>query len=359
VKHLRAVLVPLLALLLAGPAPSANAQAMTLVGAGATFPAPLYKKWFDEYAARSGVQINYRAIGSGGGIKAITEQTVDFGASDGILNATQQAAAPDVLHVPTTMGAVVLAYNLPGITTGLRLTPETVAGIFLGSISKWNDPALVADNPTLALPDLDIVPLHRSDSSGTTYIFTNYLAKISPDWASGPGNATLVNWPSGLSGQGNLGVAGEVVANPGGIGYVELAFALQSKLTFATLRNAAGNWIDASIDSTTAAADGVALPDDMKVMLTNSSNLNAYPIASFTWILVRQHQADPARGEALVDFLDWAMAAGQGFCAELQYAPLPPAAVAKAQTLINLINAEAHPPSITALAAQPFRGSRW
>ncbi|MCC6174034.1 MAG: phosphate ABC transporter substrate-binding protein PstS [Chloroflexi bacterium] len=322
--------------MVAVPAPSASAQ-VALNGAGATFPAPLYTKWFNEYANKTGIQINYQAIGSGGGIKAITDKTVDFGASDGILTDQQQAAVPDVLHIPTTLGSDVLAYNVPGVASGLRLTPETLAAIFLGTIAKWNDPALVADNPTLTLPDMDIITVHRSDGSGTTYIFTNYLTKVSPDWASQVGNATSVNWPNGLGGQGNAGVAGEIVANPGSIGYVELAYAIQNKITFATMKNASGNWIDASIASTSAAADGVVLPDDMKVMLTNSSNPTAYPISSFTWILANQNQADSAKGKALVDFLNWAVTDGQAYSGELNYAPLPATAVTKAQTLISSI----------------------
>jgi phosphate transport system substrate-binding protein len=329
--------VPLLALLVALPTPLANAQAMALNGAGATFPAPLYTKWFNEYANKTGVQVNYQAIGSGGGIKAITDKTVDFGASDGILTDEQQAAAPDVLHIPMTMGSVVLAYNVPGVESGLKLTPETLSGIFLGTIAKWNDPALAADNPTLSLPDKDIITVHRSDGSGTTYIFTNYLSKVSPDWAGGPGNATSVNWPSGLGGQGNAGVAGEIKANDGSIGYVELAYALQNKITFATMKNASGFFVDATVASTTAAADGVTLPDDMKVMITNSPNPGAYPIASFTWILANQTQADSGKGKALVDLLKWAVVDGQAYSTDLNYAPLPAGAVTKAQALISSI----------------------
>ncbi|MCC6178966.1 MAG: phosphate ABC transporter substrate-binding protein PstS [Chloroflexi bacterium] len=328
--------MPLLALLVAVPAPLASAQVAFNV-AGATFPAPLYSKWFDEYAKKTGVQVNYQAIGSGGGIKAITDKTVDFGASDGILTAEQQSVAPDVLHIPTTMGSDVLAYNVSGVESGLKLTPETLAGIFLGTITKWNDPALAGDNPTLSLPDKDIITVHRSDGSGTTYIFTNYLTKVSPEWASQVGNATSVNWPNGLGGQGNAGVAGEIKANDGAIGYVELAYAIQNKITYATMKNASGNWVDASIASTSAAADGVTLPDDMKIMVTNSSNANAYPIASFTWILANQNQADSAKGKALVDLLNWAVTDGQVFSADLNYAPLPPSAVTKAQALITSI----------------------
>jgi phosphate transport system substrate-binding protein len=236
-----------------------------------------------------------------------------------------------------TSGSVVLAYNVPGIEGGLKLTPETLSGIFLGTISKWNDPALAAENLDLALPDKDIITVHRSDGSGTTYVFTNYLTKVSPAWAAGPGNATSVNWPNGLGGQGNAGVAGEIKANQGSIGYVELTYALQNKINYATMKNAAGNWVEASVASTTAAADGVTLPDDMKIMITNSSNPSAYPIASFTWLLVNKTQADSAKGKVLVDLLTWAVTDGQAYTTDLSYAPLSPAATQKAQTLIASI----------------------
>ena len=335
-KHLRSFVFGLLVVALVLPISPADAQ-LSLNGAGATFPAPLYTTWFSEYANKTGTQINYQAIGSGGGIKAITDKTVDFGASDGILTEAQQTAAPDVMHIPMTSGSVVLAYNVPELEGKLKLTPETLAGIFLGTISKWDDAALAADNPGVTLPSKDIISVHRSDSSGTTYIFTNYLTKVSPAWASGPGNATSVNWPNGLGGQGNAGVAGEVKANDGAIGYVELAYATQNKMPFATLKNAAGNWVDASIEATTAAADGVELPDDMRVMITNSPNPTAYPIAGFTWILANKEQADQAKGKALVDFLMWAIKDGQSYTSGLEYAPLSPAAAMKAETLIRSI----------------------
>jgi len=332
----RSLLLVLLALVVALPATSVNAQ-LALNGAGATFPAPLYTKWFNEYAKNTGVQINYQAIGSGGGIKAITDKTVDFGATDGILTAAQQAAAPDVLHIPMTSGSVVLAYNVPEIEGKLKLTPETLSAIFLGTIVKWNDAALAADNPDVSLPNKDIVTVHRSDGSGTTFIFTNYLTKVSPAWASSIGNATAVNWPNGLGGQGNAGVAGEVKANDGAIGYVELVYATQNKMPFATLKNASGAWVDASIAATTAAAEGVVLPDDMRVMITNSTNPTAYPIAGFTWILANQAQADATKGQVLVEMLRWAVRDGQVFTSELGYAPLSPEAAMKAEALIASI----------------------
>ena len=335
-KQLRSLLLGLLIVAVAIPASLANAQ-VSLNGAGATFPAPLYTKWFNEYNTQTGVQINYQAIGSGGGIKAITDKTVDFGASDGIMTAEQLAAAPDVLHIPMTSGAVVLAFNLPELEGKLNLSSDAVAGIFLGTIVKWNDAALAADNPGVALPDKDIITVHRSDSSGTSYIFTNYLTKISPAWASGPGNATSVNWPNGLGGQGNAGVAGEVKANDGAIGYVELAYAVQNSIPVATLKNAAGEWVAASEGSTTAASAGVTLPDDMKVMVTNSTNPAAYPIVGFTWILVNKEQADEAKGKALVDMLLWAIKDGQAYTSALNYAPLSPDAAAKSEALIRSI----------------------
>jgi phosphate transport system substrate-binding protein len=336
VIRFRSVLLALLAIVVAMPTSLASAQ-VSLNGAGATFPAPLYTKWFNEYANKTGVQINYQAIGSGGGIKAITDKTVDFGASDGIMTAEQEAAAPGILHIPMTSGSVVLAFNLPELEGKLRLTPDTLSAIYLGSISKWNDPALVADNPEVALPNKDIITVHRSDGSGTTFIFTNYLTKISTAWASQVGNATSVNWPNGLGGQGNAGVAGEVKANDGAIGYVELAYAVQNNIPVATMKNAAGEWIQASEGSTTAASAGVTLPDDMKIMITNSPNPLAYPIVGFTWILVSKEQTDQAKGKALVDMLLWAVKDGQAYSSSLNYAPLSPDAAMKSEALIRSV----------------------
>jgi phosphate transport system substrate-binding protein len=242
-----------------------------------------------------------------------------------------------------TSGSVVLAFNLPELEGKLNLSSETISGIFLGTISKWNDSAIVADNPGAALPNKEIISVHRSDSSGTTYIFTNYLAKVSPAWQSQVGNATAVNWPSGLGGQGNAGVAGEVKANDGAIGYVELAYAVQNNLPVATLKNAAGQWVTASYGSTTAAAEGVTLPDDMKIMVTNSSNPAAYPIVGFTWILVAKEQTDQAKGKALVDFLMWAIKDGQQYTVPLNYAPLSPEAATKAEALIRSITYQGTP----------------
>jgi phosphate transport system substrate-binding protein len=336
VIRIRSVLLALLAIVVALPTQLASAQ-MSLNGAGATFPAPLYSKWFNEYATTTGNQINYQPIGSGGGIKAITDKTVDFGASDGIMTDEQLAAAPGTLHIPMTSGSVVLAFNLPELEGTLNLSAESISGIFLGTISKWNDATIAADNPGVTLPNKDIISVHRSDGSGTTFIFTNYLSKVSPAWQSQVGNSTAVNWPNGLGGQGNAGVAGEVKANDGAVGYVELAYAVQNNLPVATLKNAAGQWVTASYGSTTAAAEGVTLPDDMKVMVTNSSNPLAYPIVGFTWILVAREQTDQAKGKALVDFLLWAIKDGQQYTTPLNYAPLSPEAAAKAEALIRSI----------------------
>jgi phosphate transport system substrate-binding protein len=253
------------------------------------------------------------------------------------MTAEQESAAPGTLHIPMVSGAVVLAFNLPELEGKLNLSPEAVAGIYLGTISKWNDAALAADNPGVALPDKDIITVHRSDGSGTTYIFTNYLTKISTAWANGPGNATSVNWPNGLGGQGNAGVTGEVKANEGAIGYIELAYAVQNNIPAATLKNAAGQWVQASHGSTTAAADGVTLPADMKVMVTNSSNPLAYPIVGFTWILVSKEQTDQVKGKALVDMLLWAIKDGQQYTTPLNYAPLSADAAAKAEVLIRSV----------------------
>jgi phosphate transport system substrate-binding protein len=342
VKFVRPLMLALLAVVVAFPANLASAQ-VSLNGAGATFPAPLYTKWFSEYANRTGVQINYQPIGSGGGIRAITDKTVDFGASDGILTDQQQAAVPDVLHIPMTSGSVVLAFNVPELEGTLYLSAENIADIFLGNILKWNDPKLAANNPGANLPNKDIVTVHRSDGSGTTFIFTNYLTKVSPAWASQVGSATAVNWPNGLGGQGNSGVAGEVKANEGAIGYVELAYAVQNNIPVATVQNAAGEWVQASHGSTTAAAAGVTLPDDMKVMITNSPNPLAYPIAGFTWILANREQTDQAKGKALVDMLMWAITDGQQYTVELGYAPLSPDAVMKAEALIRSITYQGVP----------------
>jgi len=325
----------------------ARAQ-MQLNGAGATFPYPIYSKWFNEYIkVDPSVRFNYQSIGSGGGIKQITEQTVDFGASDGPLTDEQLKAAPGALmHFPTVMGAVVLTYNIPGISTSLKFTPEAIAGIYLGRITKWNDPALTAPNPGVPLPDQDIVVAHRADGSGTTYIFTDYLSKVSPEWEKKVGKSTSVNWPVGLGGKGNEGVTGLVKESPNSIGYVELIYALSNKLPFADVKNQAGSFVKASLAAVTAAAAGYAsqMPDDFRVVITNAPGADAYPISGMTWLLVYEKQHDIEKGKKLVQFIDWMLHDGQKYAADLQYAPLPPAVVMKeVQALRRVASSDGKP----------------
>jgi phosphate transport system substrate-binding protein len=325
-----------------------STSSVSLTGAGATFPAPLYTKWFDEYNKLTGVKVNYQAIGSGAGISQITEGTVDFGASDGIMSADQTTKAESksgpILHIPMTDGSVAVCYNLPGITSGqLKLTGEILANIYLKKITKWNDPAITALNPGLNLPDTAIAVVYRSDGSGTTYIFTNYLSKVSADWSSQVGNATSVKFPGDIGGQGSAGVAGQVQQLPGAIGYVELAYAMQNKISWAALKNSAGNFIEPSLAATTKAAEGVTLPDDMKVMLTNSSNPDAYPIVGFTWILVYVNQKDKTKGEALAKMLWWAIHDGQQYTQALSYGSLAAPAVAKAEIEVLSIKFQGQP----------------
>ena len=311
---------------------------ITLTGAGATFPYPLYSKWFAEYSKVSNTDVNYQSIGSGGGIRQIKSLTVDFGASDGIMSAKDEADAPGkILHIPMTSGAVAVVYNLSGVASGLKLTPDVLADIYLKKIVKWNDSRITALNPGINLPALDIAVVHRSDGSGTTYIFTNYLSKVSQEWSSNVGSATSVNWPGDIGGQGNEGVAGQVKQIPAAIGYVELAYAVQNSMPFAALKNKAGSFVLPSLDATTAAAQGIELPADMKVMITDSTNPAAYPISGFTWILVYQQQSDQVKGKAVVDMLWWAIHQGQQYATPLLYAPLSADAVAKAEALVRSI----------------------
>ena len=308
---------------------SAHAQHVDLTGAGATFPYPLYSKWFDAYAAKTGVKINYQSIGSGGGIRQLSEQTVDFGASDAPMKDEEMAKAKGgaILHYPMTMGAVVITYNLPEVKRPLRLTGDVVADIYRGNISKWNDSRIAALNGGVALPGTDILVVHRSDGSGTSFIFTDYLSTVSASWASGPGRGKEVQWPTGIGAKGNEGVAGQVSQMAGAIGYVELAYANQNKLAVAQLRNAAGNFIAPSTQSVTAAAAGVAkkLPasTDYRVSIVNAPGKDAYPISSFTWLLVYQNMADAGKAKKLNDFIRWAIHDGQAMAPALDYAPLP------------------------------------
>jgi phosphate transport system substrate-binding protein len=301
----------------------ANAQ-MLINGAGATFPQPIYTKWFDAYSkVDASVRFNYQGIGSGGGQKQILAETVDFGASDGPMSDENLAKASRTLwHIPTVAGAVVVSYNLPG-NPNLKLDGVALAGIYLGKITKWNDPAIAGQNAGASLPDQDIVVVHRSDGSGTSYIFTDYLSSVSSDWKEKVGKNTSVNWPAGLGGKGNAGVAGQIKQSPGAIGYVELAYAKQNNLPFADLKNAAGAYITPSIDSVTEALASASIPEDFRFSMVNSPGAKAYPIAGATWLLIYQQQKDAVKGKKLVEFLKWAFMDGQKMAATLDYAPLP------------------------------------
>src|SRR5215469_2659529 len=304
---------------------SASASAQMMVnGAGATFPYPIYSKWFDEYAkVDPSVRFNYQSIGSGGGQKQIMAQTVDFGASDGPMTDDNLGKAPGkLLHIPTVAGAVVLVSNLPG-NPALKLDADTIAGIFLGQIKKWNDPKLTALNPGVKLPDQDIVVVHRSDGSGTSFIFTDYLSKISSEWKSKVGNNTSVNWPTGIGGKGNEGVSGQVKQTPGAIGYVELIYALQNKMSYADVKNSGGEFVKPTLESVTAALSTAEIPDDFRFSMTNPPGKDAYPIAGATWLLVYQQQKDATKGKKLAEFLKWAMTKGETMAKDLDYAPLP------------------------------------
>ena len=309
--------------LLTGVSATASAQ-MMINGAGATFPYPIYSKWFDEYAkVDPSVRFNYQSIGSGGGQKQILAQTVDFGASDGPMSDDNLAKAPGkLLHIPTVAGADVVAYNLSG-NPALKFDADTIAGIFLGQIKKWNDPKITALNAGVTLPDQEIVVVHRSDGSGTTYIWTDYLSKISPEWKAKVGTNTSVNWPTGIGGKGNEGVAGQIKQTPGAVGYVELIYAVQNKMSYAEIKNAAGEFVKPTLESVTAALATADIPDDFRFSMTNAPGKGAYPIAGATWLLVYQQQKDAAKGKKLVEFLKWSVTDGEKMAKDLQYAPLP------------------------------------
>jgi phosphate transport system substrate-binding protein len=309
--------------LLAGISATASAQ-MMINGAGATFPYPIYSKWFDEYAkVDPSVRFNYQSIGSGGGQKQILAQTVDFGASDGPMSDENLGKAPGkLLHIPTVAGADVVAYNLPG-NPALKLDADTIAGIFLGNIKKWNDPKITALNRGVTLPDQEIVVVHRSDGSGTTYIWTDYLSKISPEWKRKVGTNTSVNWPTGIGGKGNEGVAGQIKQTPGALGYVELIYAIQNKMPYAEVKNSAGEFIKPTLESITAALATADIPDDFRFSMTNAPGKNAYPICGATWLLVYEQQKDSTKGKKLVEFLKWAMKDGEKMAKDLDYASLP------------------------------------
>lgn len=324
----------------------AAAQTVTLNGAGATFPFPLYSKWSQVYAEEKGVHINYQSIGSGGGIRQFIAKTVDFGATDGPMTDEQIAQSGGrVLHIPMVAGAVVPVYNLPGVGQGLNFTPDVLADIFLGRITKWNDPRLSRLNPKANLPGTDIVVVHRSDGSGTTAIWVNYLSKVSPMWKARVGEGTSVNWPTGLGGRGNEGVAGLVRQTPNTLGYVELAYALTNKMTFGSVRNKAGQFVRPTLSSTTKAMDGALknIPDDFRVFFTNPDGKDAYPVAGFTWILINAEQADAVKGKALTEFLWWAIHDGQKYAPTLLYAPLPKSLVTRVERSLKSVTYRGQP----------------
>jgi phosphate transport system substrate-binding protein len=304
-----------------------GASAQNINGAGATFPYPIYSKWFSEYSqAHPSVKINYQSIGSGGGIRQVSEGTVDFGATDGPMSDEQIAAAKvKTMHIPTVLGAVVPVYNLPGLSKDLNFSPDVIADIYLGKISAWNDPRIAKDNPGVNLPNNAILPVYRSDGSGTTYIFTDFLSKVSSDWASKVGKNTSVKWPTGIGQKGNEGIAGMVRQSPNSFGYVELIYAVQNKMSYGAVKNASGKFLKASTEGVTAAAAAAAktMPADFRVSITNAPGADSYPISSFTWLLIPIHSTDPAKGKALGDFLGWMLDHGEAEAAPMTYAPLP------------------------------------
>ncbi len=331
------IAVLLTGLLLALPL---SAQTTTLNGAGATFPYPMYSKWFSEYnKLHSDVQINYQSIGSGGGIRQVLNGTVDFGASDGPMTDEQlKQAKTKILHIPTVIGAVVPAYNVPGVSGEIKFTPEVLAGIFLGKITKWNDPAITGANSGMKFPDQPIIVIYRSDGSGTTFIFTDYLAKVSKEWAGSVGKGSSVKWRIGMGGKGNEGVAGQVRQLQGSIGYVELVYAAENKITYGSVKNAAGNFVKASLETVTeAAASAPAMPADFRASITNAPGKTAYPISSFTWLLIPEQSKDSKKGKIISDFLNWMVTDGQPMATKLSYAPLPSNVADKVKAAIKQV----------------------
>ncbi len=318
---------------------------LSINGAGATFPYPMYSKWFDEYHKKNAnLQINYQSIGSGGGIKQVTEGTVDFGATDGPMNddqlkAYQEKHGSGILHFPTVLGAVVPTYNITGVDAALNFTPEALAGIFLGKITKWNDPAIADANKNVKLPAEDIVVVHRADGSGTSYCWTDYLSKVSEEWKNKVGKGTSVNWPVGLGGKGNEGVTGTVKNTPNSIGYVELIYAESNKIPYGNVENAGGTFVKASLAAVSAAAAGAAkeMPDDFRVSITNAPGKTSYPISTFTWLLIPEKFSDAAKRDAIKGFLKWALSDGQNFAEGLSYAKLPKEVVSKELKAINKV----------------------
>jgi phosphate transport system substrate-binding protein len=320
---------------------------VSLHGAGATFPNPLYQKWTSEYGkVYPNVRIDYQSIGSGGGVKQLKEQTVDFGASDSPMKDEDLKSAPgEILHIPTVLGAVIITYNLAGVNQPLRFSSDVIADIFLGKVRKWNDARIAADNPGVSLPANDITVVTRSDGSGTSAVFTDYLSKISPEWKDKVGSGTSPRWPVGISGKGNEGVTGAVKQTPNTIGYVELVYAVQNKLPVAHIKNSSGSYIEPSIDAVTAAAaaSAASMPEDLRVSITNAAGAQAYPISSYTYILVYKDQKDATKGKALVDFLWWGIHDGESFAKTLQYAPLPADVVKRAEAKINSVTSGGSP----------------
>jgi phosphate transport system substrate-binding protein len=313
----------------------------TLNGAGATFPYPIYSKWFGDYHnLHSDIQINYQSIGSGGGIRQVLNGTVDFGAADVPMTDDQlKEAKTKILHIPTVLGAVVPAYNVPGLKGEIKFTPEALAGIFLGKIQNWNDAALTSANPGLNLPNQPIIVTYRAEGSGTTFIFTDYLSKVSQDWEKTVGKGASVKWPVGIGAKGNEGVAGRIEQSPGAIGYIELIYALQNKITYGSIKNSAGNFVKASLDGVTEAAGSVKdVPADFRVSITNAPGKNAYPISSFTWLLIPEQSADPKKGKILSDFLNWMVSDGQKTTTQLSYAPLPTNVAQKVKAAIKQVH---------------------
>ncbi len=350
IKH--SLLFPLLiitvaasALVLVGCGGGATGE-LRLQGAGATYPNPLYQKWISEYGKlHPNVRIDYQSIGSGGGQKQIKEQTVDFGASDSFMSDADLKATPGMLHIPMVLGAVVITYNLPSLSQPLRFSPDVVADIFLGKVKRWDDARIKADNPGVNLPAADITVVHRSDGSGTTGVWVDYLSRISPEWKEKVGAGTSVNWPVGIGGKGNEGVTGQVKQTPNTLGYVELIYALQNNLPVGLIKNKSGNFVPASLDSVTAAAaESVAnTPDDLRVSITDSPGANAYPVSSYTYILAYKEQKDATKGKALVDYLWWCIHDGEKFTSDLKYSPLPAEIVKRAEEKINSITAGGKP----------------
>ena len=330
-----------------GSGPGSAGGPIKLQGAGATFPMPLYQKWMSEYGKlHANVQMDYQSIGSGGGIKQIQSQTVDFGASDAPMTDAELKASPgELIHIPTVLGAVVVTYNVESIAKPLNLSPEVVADIFLGKITKWDDARLKQDNPGVSLPAGDITTVHRSDGSGTTYVFTDYLSKVSPEWKEKVGTDKSPKWPGGQGGKGNEGVTGQIKQQPNTIGYVELAYAVQNKLPVALIRNASGKFVEPSIDAVTAAAAAASgqTPDDLRVSITNAAGETAYPISSYTYILAYKDQKDATKGKAVVDFLWWGIHDGEQFAKDLLYAPLPAEIVKRTEAKINSITSGGKP----------------